>query len=210
MKRTNKILSALLAVLLMFTCLVPVFAAYADPETCEHTWIWVVDTEPTCGEAGVQHQHCPACNSNRNEGTEIPATGRHTWEWVTDREPTCGAAGAKHETCTVCGKNRNFGTSVPATGEHTWDAGVVSQAPTCAREGIMVYTCTACGWQEARAIEKTAHVDADGNGQCDGCGISMPSGSTGVSFRSIIVRVQEFFGQVWERIQKLFTGEYFK
>ena len=80
MKRTNKIFSALLAVLLVFTCLVPAFAAYADPATCEHTWIWVVDTEPTCGENGVQHQHCPACNSDQNEGTVILANGRHTWE----------------------------------------------------------------------------------------------------------------------------------
>ena len=208
MKHTKRILSVLLAAMMLLVCLVPAFAE--DGAACNHTWIWTIDTEPTCGEAGVQHQYCPACGSTQNEGTEIPATNEHTWEWSVDAAATCGREGRQHETCTVCGKTRSQGTKIAATGEHSWNGGEVSRQPTCAQVGIMVYTCAVCGNQEARDIDKVAHADNDGNGQCDSCGISMATGNTGVSLKSIFDRVGNFFWQIWLRIQKLFTGEYFK
>jgi hypothetical protein len=100
---------------------------------------------------------------------------------------------------------------VAATGAHTWAAAddARNRASTCIREGTQVYKCSACGDEKAEALPKAAHTDANGDDKCDVCGVYVGSG-TGVTLKSVADRIYEFFMQVWERIQKLFTGEYFR
>ena len=56
-------------------------------ELADHSWAWVTDKEPTCGEPGEKHEECSVCHATQNERyLVIPATGKHTFEWVTDKE----------------------------------------------------------------------------------------------------------------------------
>ena len=175
-----------------------------------HSWIWVTDTEPTCGAAGTQHQYCPSCGGTQSEGTPIAPTARHTWEWVTDHEPTCGQPGTKHEHCAVCGRDRSIGTSVPATGEHNWqDAGIIEN-PTCARSGSKKQICSVCGSSRAVNLDRVDHVDADGNGQCDTCGVSMPGSNGGMTVKELMNKFWEFFNGIWERLTLVFSGKLFQ
>ena len=211
MKHTKLILSVMLTLVLSLTCFAPLFALAEDVE-CDHTWIWVTDTEPTCGQAGVQHQYCPSCGNTQNENSPIPATNQHNWEWVTDTPPTCGQAGAKHEHCSGCGMDRNYGTVINPTGEHNWqDAGVIEN-PTCARSGSKKQVCATCGDSRAVNLERVDHVDADGNGQCDYCGVSMRSlnSSGGMSFMELWGQMWKFFNGIWERLTLVFSGKLFQ
>ncbi len=183
--------------------------------TGEHDYKWVTDVEPLCGKAGYKHEECTVCHAVRNEYSPIPLTNLHTYVWVIDRQPTCGAQGTKHEECSVCRANeitttRSEGTAVAATGAHTWQAAddARNRASTCIREGTQVYVCSVCGNEKADALPKAAHTDANGDDKCDVCGVYVGSG-TGVTFKSVVERIGNFFWQLWERFRKLFTGEYF-
>ena len=124
----------------------------------KHTWEWVTDTEPTCGESGAKHEECTVCHVTQSEGTVIDPTGEHTWEWVTDTEPTCGESGAKHEECTVCHATQSEGTVIDPTGNHTWEW-VTDTEPTCGESGAKHEECTVC---HATQSEGTV-IDPTGN-----------------------------------------------
>ena len=86
--------------------------------TCKHSWGWVVDDEPTCGESGKKHEKCAVCGSTQNENTGIEPTGEHTAAVVNAREATATEDGYTGDTvCTVCGQTLAEGTVIPATGE---------------------------------------------------------------------------------------------
>ena len=211
MKTVKITVSLLLSVLLLAACLVPAFAA--DPDTCDHTWIWVVDTEPTCGQAGTQHQYCPACGSTKEgtENTPIPATNRHDWnDGEVETEPTCAKAGKMKYTCNACGNTKT--APIAATGNHTYAEDTSRyHAPTCARPGERVYVCSGCGREYAKDTDalgepRPDHVDADGNGQCDNCGVSVKTseGTAGTSFMAVWNRIMNFFYTLGSKIQALF------
>lgn len=40
-----------------------------------HTYLWVIDTEPTDVQTGVKHEACSVCGHKRSEGTPIPKVG---------------------------------------------------------------------------------------------------------------------------------------
>ena len=113
------------------------------PATGEHSWKWVVDTEPTCGAAGVKHEECENCDAVQSENTPIDPTGEHSWKWVTDTEPTCGVAGVKHEECENCDAVRNENTPIDATGAHVWKW-VTDTEPTCGAAGVKHEECENC------------------------------------------------------------------
>ena len=108
-----------------------------------HSFEWITDTEPTCGQPGEKHEKCSVCDATQSEGTAIEPTGNHTWEWVTDTEPTCGESGAKHEECTVCHATQSEGTVIDPTGNHTWEW-VTDTEPTCGESGAKHEECTVC------------------------------------------------------------------
>lgn len=296
MKTAKKALSVFLCALMLSLCLIPAFAE-VDPATCTHTWYWITQKAPTCGDPGIKYEKCTLCGSTRNEGTEIEPTGNHTFEWVIDTQPTCGAAGSEHAYCTVCKKTYNAGTVIQPTGEHNWvwvidteptcyttglkhqyctvcentqnmetlipatgnhkwvatedvtpatckDPGAqgykcnvegctatktepipVKTAdadhswrqtevdkskkldPTCAREGYEVYSCSVCGREKSVAIPATgAHTDANNDGVCDTCGVSVPRAtSSGTTFMEVWNRITGFFWSIIQKIQALFT-----
>ncbi len=73
-----------------------------DPEA--HAMDWVVVTEPTCTEKGVQQWACTneGCDNVTDTVEEIDAKG-HDHQWVVVTEPTCTADGVSENKCTVCG-----------------------------------------------------------------------------------------------------------
>ncbi|MBQ6065425.1 MAG: hypothetical protein IJK89_01260, partial [Clostridia bacterium] len=137
---------------------------FTNGDPLPHEWEWVIDTEATCGAAGVKHEKCKNCEATRSENTEIPATGNHEFEWVIDTEATCGAAGVKHEKCKNCEATRSENTEIPATGAHNYSAATVKtealkEGANCSHADTYYYSCSVCG-----AVEyNSAHTFTDGD-----------------------------------------------
>ena len=178
------------------------------PASGNHTWEWKIDTPATCRDAGVKHEECAVCHRTRSENTPVPTTDNHSWAWQTDTEPTCGNYGAKHQYCTVCGDTRAEGTAIPPTGNHSWDAGTVTKEATCAATGLKRLTCTVCGAEKDEAIPKTAHTDANGDGQCDNCGADMSSSNAckycGQTHEGVFGKFIQFFHSILYFFRNLF------
>ena len=180
--------------------------------TGNHTYQWVVDVEPLCGKAGRKHRECTVCGAWEQEGAyeAIQSTGKHVWAWETVTPSTCSTNGTQREYCTVCRKNgidtfRSEGALLPKA-EHTWrdlPSDPRNRAATCTREGELVKECTVCGATHAFKVEKTAHVDNNGDDKCDACGTYMGSGS-GVSLKFIFDKFVAFFSSIWARIMGVF------
>ena len=88
----KKLISVLLALLVLAACAVPAFAEDAE---CEHEWVWVVDQA-------------------QNEGTVILGTGNHNWVWIVDEPAGAIAPGRMHQVCTDCHAVQNMNTQIPA------------------------------------------------------------------------------------------------
>lgn len=77
----------------LLICCVCLAALVACEKPCAHSNTkWVVDTEPTCTEAGSRHQICADCNEILVESQTITALG-HTLE-----KGVCSRCGYKHQT----------------------------------------------------------------------------------------------------------------
>lgn len=68
-----------------------------------HSWKWIIDVEPTCGEYGIRHEVCTVCGLIQNENSPAPPTGIHEFEWFVDKEPTHYEPGYQHAVCKICG-----------------------------------------------------------------------------------------------------------
>ena len=109
MKKTKKLLSVLLAVLLISACFVPA-AVFAENENCNHDWVLTVTELPNGCISGKGYYECSLCKAKKD--AEIPGT-EHSWEWVIDEAATPFQSGRKHQHCTVCGMNQNMNTKIP-------------------------------------------------------------------------------------------------
>ena len=73
----------------------------------QHVYQTIVDSKPTCGNAGKQHRECTVCGI-KEPAEIIPATKAHTFgEYSITQEATALAAGIKSRTCRVCGHREN-------------------------------------------------------------------------------------------------------
>lgn len=128
-------------------------------DIASHTFVWVIDKEPTNDENGIKHEECTICNHKQNEGTVIQKLS-HVHEWI---DATCGTA----KTCKTCGevegaplghdydiiniewKWSTFSSAIATVkckrdGNHTFliNGTISSQIirkPTCALEGVLIY-----------------------------------------------------------------------
>lgn len=67
---------------------------------------------------------------------------------------------------------------VQATG-HKFGTWTLVTSPTCTTEGVEQRVCTNDSKHiETRAVEKTDHVDTNGDGACDNCGTAVDNGGT--------------------------------
>ena len=121
---------------------------------CNHQWTdWVVYTEPTCTEGGMQTHECVICGVG--EGVDIPPLGHSFGEWTVTKPATCIAEGTMACTCARCGLQET--QTIPRT-EHTYGNWTVAKPATCIADGQQVRKCTVCGNQETQVIPKTGHT----------------------------------------------------
>ena len=109
----KKLISLLLALLILAVGVVPAFAADDETEPCEHEWVWVVDQAPSCAD-GAKHQECNKCGATQNEGTIIPGSGNHNWVWIVDEPAGSVVDGRMHQVCADCHAVQNMNTRIPA------------------------------------------------------------------------------------------------
>ena len=98
---------------------------------------WVVTTEPTCTEKGVETR---TCECGETETREIDMIDHSFGEWIMTFEPTCTDQGIEFHECEVCGETE--GRYVDALG-HDYES--VVTAPTCTEGGYTTHTCSRCG-----------------------------------------------------------------
>ena len=137
MKRIGKILSLLLAAVMLLALLPS--AAFADPPqsdpTHQHNWV-VQDDTATCTQAGKRVWVCTVCGQTYGEAS--PAKG-HDWNGgKVTKAATCETDGVKTYTCSRCQNTRT--EAIHALG-HDWDEGKVTTAPSGLTPGVKTYTC---------------------------------------------------------------------
>ena len=138
-----------------------------DP-TGEHSWKWVIDTEATCGTAGVKHEECSGCHAKRNENTAVDPTGVHTYTAATIKETALKSAAAcaqnavYYYSCKDCGAvENNDSHTFEAEGtalRHVSSDWIIDSDATCTAAGSKHIECTVCHVTlETQPIGKTAH-----------------------------------------------------
>ena len=141
------------------------FTLYDEPPH-EHTWEWVTDIEPNCGQPGEMHEKCTVCGATQSEGTVIDPTGAHDWAWMTDTEPTETHPGEQHEECTVCGAKQNEHTVIPARGadNYAFTDDSAFKWKKGSKDGLlMVIKNTSNPAADPATFEKLVAVYVDGN-----------------------------------------------
>ena len=121
----------------------------------EHThafgeWTFIGD-EPGCGEAGIQKRTC-VCGEEQTRDYTVD----HVDENEDGKCDRCGLGGLDGE-----------GEHTHAFGEWTF----IGDEPGCGEAGIQKRTCV-CGEEQTRDYT-VDHVDENGDGKCDRCGISL-------------------------------------
>jgi|GEM_PF-2283550 len=175
----------------------------------EHTYEWVTDTAPTCTLTGLKHKKCTVCGYDDplTSDTVIAATGIHSWG---EGEASESAPCLLTYTCSVCGGEKTEAIAATNSAAHNWEW-VVDVDASCAGTGLQHQKCSGCGqinpYTTDSVIAATgAHVDDNSDGQCDKCGVSMPSGTnSGTTLWKIIQSVMNFFNSLFSRISALFS-----
>ena len=125
--------------------------------TCEHDRVvdnldyhyldrmeWVVEREPTCGEAGLKIKKCAVCDYKIEKSIDKlrhPTDGvlhfdeTHHWD-----EYTCEHESYKYE--------------------HSWELSETIKEPTCKEEGEGLYACSTCDATKNEPLEKAPHKEA--------------------------------------------------
>lgn len=98
MKKTTKLLSIVLAVVIALSCFA-VLAFAADEHTHSYTATVV---QPTCADKGYTIHVCSDCGDYYKDSYVNPFG--HSWgAWTDKEEATCTKEGLKERTCSVCG-----------------------------------------------------------------------------------------------------------
>lgn len=143
MKRIQKQLTTILAVLLVICSVLTSCTSTKPPET---------DTTGTPETEGHTHP-------SETTGAQQPCT-HTTTTLVGKKDATCAAEGYTGDTvCAACGDVITKGSAIPKT-EHTWDNGTITKKPTCIETGVLTITCTGCGTTKTpQSIPTVEHKD---------------------------------------------------
>lgn len=87
---------------------------------------------------------------------------RHVWnDGTVTLAPGCETEGEKIFVCTVCGKSRT--EPIPSKGGHQWNIGQITLTPGCITDGEMIVVCAICSETRIVAIpSKGGHQWNDG------------------------------------------------
>lgn len=130
----------------------------------DHSYVSFI-VAPTCTEKGYTRHVCVNC-SNEYHDTETEELGHNIR--VQTIQPNCTEQGCDICICERCGYNYEKNI-VRALGHRMVVSSVVE--PTCTHEGYSISTCSVCNEQEYDIMSMLPHLDRDGDGFCDLCGI---------------------------------------
>ena len=167
MKKSNKILAVVLALVMMLTAVPMMTAGAAEEEKHEHVYVQQGEaTKATCTEDGKATFKCEcgdivvrvveeapghkpttyeSVNGNEHKTTcetcKEVVVSNHNWnDGKVTKEATCEVDGVKTFTCTNAGCDDEYTEAIPAIG-HKMDDGTVVKAASCGKEGTRVYKC---------------------------------------------------------------------
>ncbi|MBQ6431278.1 MAG: S-layer homology domain-containing protein [Oscillospiraceae bacterium] len=152
MKQLKYVLIMLLALVMILSCVAPVFAA-----DCAHAHTEVrnavaagCETEGYSGDT-----YCKDCGALLAKGAVIPATGHHYDSGVVSKPATCTEDGVRIYLCKDCGST--YTTVIKASG-HLFGEWVVVTPATATVKGEESRTCTYCGLVETREIKPLSYA----------------------------------------------------
>ena len=159
MKKSNKILAVLLALVMMLTA-VPMMtagAAETEPEAPAHTHAYVQQgeaTKATCTEDGKATFKCE-CGDTVVRVVEV-AFGHTptTYESVDSN--------THKTTCDTCKEE--------VVSNHNWNDGEVTKEATCSATGVKTYTCEDCEAKMNETIAMVDHTIVNGTGVAEATG----------------------------------------
>ena len=134
-----------------------VLTAQEEIPALGHTYgEYVVTTEPTCTESGVETKTCSVCG---DEQIRPVAARGHTPVTDPAKRPTCTETGLTEGShCSVCGEVLTAQEETPALG-HTYGEYVVTTEPTCTESGVETKTCSVCGDEQIRPVAARGHTE---------------------------------------------------
>ena len=130
---------------------------------------WMTSIAASCEVGGQEKRQCANCNAAITR--EIPAIGHKYGTWTVFTAATCKNAGQEKRVCNVCGAAET--REIARKTVHTFGTWTIVTPATCKGAGQEKRVCSVCGAAETREIIKTDHIDTDGDGKCDYCGIDM-------------------------------------
>ena len=121
----------------------------------------VVTHEPTCSEQGYEEAYCNRCHQYMKDNF-TPALGHNWGEWHVTKDPDCTNTGKRERSCQRCGdtQTEDYGAALG----HSF---VYSSTDDGSGH---VAKCERCGYTLGSSL---AHVDADYDFLCDGCGAEL-------------------------------------
>lgn len=120
---------------------------------------YVVETEPTCTEAGLAVAKCDTEGCEVTDEKVLPALD-HVWiDAQVTKEPTCTEEGEQTATCDICGETKT--EAIPSLGGHKVLNWTQVKAPTCTEAGRESGICEVCKNTISRDIEPTGHDFAE-------------------------------------------------
>jgi len=138
-------------------------AAYGIIPATGHDFHWVVDSEPSYTETGIQHRECSVCGEKTDENTIIPVLvcSHDSIQKVAEKPATCTENGKReYYYCPTCGKyfeDENGYNEI--TDIDTW--GIIPATG----HNFVNGECTECGEKE-KTEPVTPDKPADKNGGC--------------------------------------------
>ena len=155
MKKSNKILAVVLALVMMLTAVPMMTAGAAEEEKHEHVYVQQGEaTKATCTEDGKATFKCECGDIVVRVVEEAPGHKPTTYESVNGNE--------HKTTCETCKE--------VVVSNHNWNDGKVTKEATCSATGVKTYTCNDCKATMNETIAKIDHTIVNGTGVAEETG----------------------------------------
>ena len=204
-----------------------------------HSITYVAEKAASCGVDGTKaHYYCSSCrgyfkdadgNTSINKD-DVIIPNNHRIENLAAKPATCTADGkTAGRYCYTCQREIIKQETISAKGHDYATSWATQIYPNCQSEGLSVKKCKNCTETLEKSIAKTAHEDANGDGKCDFCKVSMseadkePNTGNGSSdnntkdcsckchkkgLAKIFFKIILFFQKIFKKNQICVCGEY--
>ena len=138
------------------------------PKLAHSVTSWTETKAPNCTAEGEKTGTCDLCGATV---TEPVAKLGHNWSaWTRTKNSTCIEKGKETRSCDRCGETQT--RELPLVGHNV--VAIPGVEPTCDKAGkTSGEYCDVCGLvtKEQKEIPARGHLDMDGDGMCDACGV---------------------------------------